>query len=361
MPISFEFLRPIFIAFVPLTILVLVLVFAFGRARKDALFVKWDGSKTEVRPLILRWSVAVLMFAAIFLAAAGPVLTGPEIKEKLKLIVVVDVSWSMAADDYPCPKALRDENNQCWEGSRYWRMTEDLEKLFARFPDVELHMLPFAGVPHPAGPKVTDPEPLLWILRNQKWMRPGLTYEHGSDLILALGRDFSCPLPEDLNRKCLGVLGLAEKYKDKESGKYEVVIVVLSDGTDLQDVSLLAGIAAEYRTRAIKVVSIGYGNAAKDIRVPRSLLVEDEMEENSKEKEYVTLRANFNPAPLEFLAKETGGEYRHSVTGSELTDIFVTRADLKYRKIELGVAKDFHRVFAAAAATLFVLSFFLMV
>ncbi|MBI1974853.1 MAG: VWA domain-containing protein [Parcubacteria group bacterium] len=303
---SVEFMRP-FVFLAVVAALAFFVFLAFFAWRRKVGLLSLLGEDDLVRSAKRKFSQSLFLALAFIVAAgvalAGPFVPGDEELPAVKVIIVIDVSYSMGAKDYPPPIA-----------SRMGRAREALSRLFARYPYGEGGIVIFGGTAFPWVRRLPDVDALGWMIQN--WLQVGMAPTQGSDL--QVGLETALPIAES-------------------SFRNDVVVILVSDGGDATGVPRET--IARYQTRGIKIVSVGVGNTQL----------------STFELDGKAFQTRLNELPLRAIATMTGGAYVRIWRGPELVDVFSGRPDLLRTVRRNMVGKDFYRVPLWLALFFFVL------
>lgn len=261
--------------------------------------------QTDRSPYAARRRLQTFMLLAVgvsfaLAAVAGPYVKGTTSKNALHAIFVLDVSWSMAAKDYPEPLPTRFE-----------RAKDAIFASLTRYREGQIGLVVFAGKAFPRISRMRDFRAFAWMLEH--WVQLGQAPSQGSELkagletalaVLTATVDDPDADPQRYWRD--PVTGRVNYWRNPKTGKINAVVVVLSDGTDATRPPL--EIFDEYQKEGVKVLAFGLGS-------PEGTVVT--MDFLGEKKSYPT---RLNELPLKAVAEATGGTYVRVVTGRELAD-----------------------------------------
>lgn len=311
-----EFLRPFALWITAIAIFFVWLADVKGW-KKTCGFLNCFGQSERI-PSASRKRMQALILAVGFFAFAGIALAGPHLKGErevweIRAILSLDGSWSMAAKDYPSPKAMRFE-----------RAKDAVGEFIKRYQyQGEMGLVIFAGKASPVVLRTKDLRAFYWVLEN--WIELGHAPAQGSELTAGLAMSLAVA---------------------KHSYDNKVVVVLLSDGTES---SASAEVLAKYREANVKVLVVGVGMPD---RVTVAMLPPTPQNRSGKEFE-----TRLNEAPLREIASKTGGEYARLVTGRELADVFSKHPEWMHARKENTAVRDLFQIPASIALFFFVMLF----
>lgn len=299
------FVRPEFlIAALVVLPAVFALWFANYRARKAARRAYGDSKLVDKRSKPLSrmaemTTLGALMTAAALLvvAAAGPVL--PNNPERipngtLQVVVVLDVSKSMLAEDY------RESMPADWSGhpkegstgvngprgSRMDMAKYQIERIMKDIAGNQLGYVAYTGEGFPQAPLTTDFNALRFVLR--EWVKVGNAPGGGSDYARGLK------------------VALDSFKEDKDPNKTKV-IVLMSDGGFTGLPEELQEVVKEINAQGVKLVIVGIGTpGAHAIPIYQGDQLKGYMQKDGK-----PVTTSFEEDNLRRLQGETNGVYHH--------------------------------------------------
>jgi len=304
MILPFYFKNPAFLwlllALVPLTGLLLLgnrrrseLLRQFGRTELLREFSCLSSGRSRF------FSAAILgaFFVLVVLALARPVLPGQHVRVKegiLDAVIVLDVSKSMAAEDYP--------NST----SRLKKAKEVIESLLEILQGNRVGLVTFAREGFPQAELTDDFLALKFVLKY--WVE--IESAPGG------GTAFRPAIKEAL-----------QLFDQKPRNK---LLVLLSDGGD-EAPETVEPLLAEMRAKGIKIISLGLGRPEGS---PIPLY-----DEKGKFKDWIQYQeslvlTHLNDSPLKTLGEGTSGIYRRIRTGLEIRPLFRDRRVVESRLIE---------------------------
>jgi Mg-chelatase subunit ChlD len=256
-------------------------------------------------------AVALVLFAGVViftaLALAGPYRAGSVEKRGLRAIVVLDVSWSMSAADYPQPISTR------FEAAK-----RALHQLFQRFPEGQVGLVVFAGKALQWVPAMQDFGAFEWILEN--WVKLGVAPAQGSEIaeglaqaLILLTAEVDDPNADPREYWRDPQTGKVNYWRNPTTGKADAVVILLSDGGDKE---IPSEILDAYVREGIRIVAVGLGRPAETSITLRSV--------SGETKTYST---RLNEGVLREISRITGGEYVHVVSSRELAEVFARHPD----------------------------------
>ena len=228
------------------------------------------------RPLAASLALALLILALA--RPQGATLSTPSFTQARDVLVAVDVSRSMLADDIP-PTRL----------ARARLLVRDLADALR---GERLGLLPFAGTAFLQSPLSADYEIFRTFLD-----------ELGPDMIPAGGSDFAALL-----RTAGDAFGPATPPGDTTATP-DRYLVVLSDGEAENDA--WRPLAQRLAERGVRVVALGLGT-------PAGAMVPDGKGGLTKDRRGAAVLSKLNPATLQELARVTGGIYRDASSWVDL-------------------------------------------
>ncbi|HWP45895.1 MAG TPA: VWA domain-containing protein [Candidatus Limnocylindrales bacterium] len=218
---------------------------------------------------------------ALIITLARPVWPGGSIKLRegsLDVVAVLDVSRSMAAEDY---------------GDEVSRLQKAKDMLMGLFPDLvgnRVGLVTFAREGFVQSNLTDDLVALKFVLQN--WVKIESAPGGGSNILLALSEAYNL-------------------FKEEDRSK---LILLFSDGGDVALPDLLP-IQEKLSSKKIKVIAIGLGNL-KGSKIPvygKDGKFEDWYRINNE-----LILTRLNESPLRELAAKTDGKYLRVISGKEL-------------------------------------------
>lgn len=239
------------------------------RATFSASGLKFQASALQRRPLAACLSLAC---AALALARPqGATLATPSVIQARDVLVAVDVSRSMLADDVA--------------PTRLGRARLLVRNLADELRGERLGLLPFAGTAFLQSPLSADYEIFRTFLD-----------ELGPDMIPAGGSNFAALL-----RAADEAFGPADSAAPDAPARPDRFLVVLSDGEAEDDT--WRPLAQKLAGRGVRVLALGLGTAA-------GAMVPDGQGGLTKDERGAAVLSRLNPATLQDLARVTDGAYR---------------------------------------------------
>lgn len=239
----------------------------------------------------LQWVQGGLLLGvvtALIIALARPVWPGGSVKLRegsLDVVAVLDVSRSMAAEDY---------------GDSISRLQKAKEMLAGLFPDLignRVGLVVFARESFVQSNLTDDLVALKFVLQN--WVKIESAPGGGSNLLSAL-------------------LEASDLFKEEGRNK---LILLFSDGGDVALPDLLP-VQEKLSSKKIKVITIGLGNL-KGSKIPvygKDGKFEDWYRINNE-----LILTSLNEPPLKEIAAKTDGKYIRVVSGKELQGLLKRR------------------------------------
>lgn len=234
----------------------------------------------------------------LFVAAAGPKVHGtPERVPtgNLQVVTVLDVSRSMAAEDY---RDLLSENQNNVPpvgayGTRLDMAKRAIRHILDAIPGSQFGLVKYTERPFSQADLTTDFLALQYVLDN--WVTINSAPGYGSDI-------------------AAGLKEALETFKRDEDPGKEKVIVLISDGGFTGKLEELTEVISEIRKARIRVAVVGLG---MDEAVPIP-----QYDENGQFKQYFQSKGQVvmtavEAARLEQVAAETGGTYIHVVADGD--------------------------------------------
>ncbi|HXH09793.1 MAG TPA: VWA domain-containing protein [Alphaproteobacteria bacterium] len=219
-------------------------------------------------------------------------------EDAIDIIAVIDVSMSMAAEDYGMQ-------------SRLERGKEALLRLFPRLqPGSRVGLVTFAGTSFRQADLTEDFAALKFIL--QHWVKADSIPVGGSAIAAALETAIAA-------------------FEQNDRRKW---LLLLSDGADWEDHQLMT-VALHAQRQHIAVVSAGLGNLAP-ARIPqydRHGVFQGYMAHDGQ-----VLTTVLNERTLHYLARETDGQYLRIQSGAELAKFFSAPETATVASLHLGRA-----------------------
>lgn len=228
------------------------------------------------RPLAAGLALALLVLALA--RPQGATLSTPSFTQARDVLVAVDVSRSMQADDVP--------------PSRLARARLLVRDLADDLRGERLGLLPFAGTAFLQSPLSADYEIFRTFLD-----------ELGPDMIPAGGSDFAALL-----RAAGDAFGPATPPSDAALAP-DRYLVVLSDGEAESDA--WRPLAQRLAERGVRIIALGLGT-------PAGAMVPDGKGGLTKDARGAAVLSRLNPATLQELARATGGIYRDASSWVDL-------------------------------------------
>lgn len=274
------FLHPALLALLPLALL------PFRRRRRPALtcssLTPLAGCRRSWRTQLHRlqpWLAAATLLLLLF-ALAGPVRqehTRQTVREGIDLILALDISASMRAQDIP-PDRMQVARRTAADFLR-WRS------------DDRVGVILFSGVPYLLSPPTHEREPLIARLLTAEADRPGSGTAIGDALAAALGR-----------------------LRDSPSRSRAVVL--LTDGTSNRGRVTPNAAARAAAALGVRVYTIGFGSEQGGT-IPMGTGNEPLRQADGSE-----LRVELEEEPLREIARLTGGRYFRSGSESSLAEVY---------------------------------------
>jgi len=252
---TLSFLRPLLLlalaAVVPITACVLFLAYharrnarkAYGEERLVNRFSYTPSRRAELT-IGLAWVAAMSM---LVIAAAGPIL--PEAPDtvpsgSLRVVVVSDVSKSMAAEDYRSVMPAKDGVPAAEVPGPYGTRLEAVKRVVENqiMPAIignQLGLATYCGNGFDQADLTDDFASLRWVIDN--WMNVGNAPGGGSDY-------------------AEGLATALEIFDSAKESNVQKVIVIFSDGGFTGDQAALSKVLDEIKARGIRVVVVGVGS-----------------------------------------------------------------------------------------------------
>lgn len=280
------------------------------------------------------WLVSLTL---LIVAASGPVT--PEAPDKvqsgsLQVVVVMDVSKSMAAEDYrnSMPGSNTDRTQVGGPfGSRLDMTRYTILQIMQAIQGNPLGIVTYMGEGYPQADLTTDFSALRFVIEH--WIKIGNAPGGGSDYARGLKE------------------ALATLKRDEDKSKQRV-IVLFSDGGFTGDQAELSEVAAQIVQQNVRLIVIGLGSDS-----PATIPVYNDQNQLSgyliRDGQVVTTK--IEEAPMQSLTAATGGEYHRLSPDSAKLDIRWASA-LGGSKSEPRVSQIYGYFLAAALTLLFVLS-----
>ena len=232
---------------------------------------------TRSRPLAATAALALILLALA--RPQGAPVTGPVLTRSRDVLVAVDVSRSMLADDVP--------------PSRLTRARLLIRSLADELRGERLGLLPFAGTAFLQSPLSADYEIFRTFLD-----------ELGPEMIPAGGSDFAALL-----RAADEAFGPPEAETADPSSRPDRFLVILSDGE--ADSEAWRPLARQLATRGVRVLALGLGTA-------HGATIPDQDGALVKDARGAVVLSRLQPATLQELARLTDGAYRDASTWVDL-------------------------------------------
>ena len=290
-----EFARPE--AFWFLLLLPMLLLFLWWRERQRTAYLRRFGDPALLCHTPSRWpflqarwpqtALWLLPFLCIILALADPhVPSGPlHLRaQSLDVVILLDVSKSMAAEDYG-PR------------SRLEQARASIRQLLSHLRSNRVGLVTFAGVAFPQAELTDDVVALDFIL--QHWVDEDAVGVGGSDLAGAIEMALAL-FPEGSER--------------------EKLMLLFSDGGD-DTLQVQASLHKALR-RDIRIVTMGVGQP-QPARIPLYDKHRHFVGHLQQDGQIVTTQ--LNEAPLQHIAATTGGSYVRLMRGDEWRRVFARR------------------------------------
>lgn len=244
----------------------------------------------------LVFACLTVIFTMLAVAQRGVSTPAPDdTEDAIDVIAVIDVSMSMAAEDYG-------------RQSRLERGKEALLRLFPRLqPGSRVGLVTFAGTSFRQADLTEDFAALTFIL--QHWVKVDSIPVGGSAIAAALETAIAA-------------------FEQNDRRKW---LLLLSDGADWEDT--LMTVALQAQRQRIAIVSAGLGNPAP-ARIPqydRHGVFQGYMAHDGQ-----ILTTALNERTLHYLARETGGRYLRIQSAAELAKFFSAPETATVAALHLG-------------------------
>ncbi|HEY9868164.1 MAG TPA: vWA domain-containing protein [Candidatus Obscuribacterales bacterium] len=280
----------------------------------------------------------LVVLTLLVVATAGPL--QPDAPQRartgsLQVVIVMDVSKSMAAEDYrsvmPGPDGTDGALVVGPHGSRL-DMTKYLitTRIMPAIQGNQIGVVTYTGSGFPQADLTDDYTALRFVLTN--WVKVGSAPGGGSD--------FSEGLKE----------ALATFKRDEDPNK-EKVIVLFSDGGFTGDQAELAKVTQELAAQRVRLIIVGLGMPAA---IPIPVYDENGQLTGYFKKDDKVVTTAIEEANLTRLAAATGGEYIHLTNDKDLQIQWATT--LAGTKVEPRVRHVYQYPLGVALALLLVLS-----
>lgn len=248
--------------------------------------------RAEVGKLV-GWCVVA---AFVVVAAAGPMMPGRPEKiptGTLQVVVVMDVSKSMAAEDYRSVMPDKDGSVTSVLGARGSRMDMakyQIEAVMKAVQGNQVGLVTYTGEGFPQADLTNDTTALGFVLK--KWVKVGKAPGGGSDYARGLKE------------------ALATFKRDEDPNKQKV-IVLISDGGFTGDPQELYQTAEQVNKENVKLFIVGLGSHTA---VPIPVYEGDRLTGYRKNKKGDVEMTKLEEENLRQLAAQTRGEYKHVPT-----------------------------------------------
>lgn len=291
--------------------------------------------KPESWGAILKSTAWLVIAALLVVAAAGPY--RPEAPDQVKagtlqVVIVMDVSRSMAAEDYR--DSMPDDGTKTEivgpYGSRLDMTRYMIGQIMQSVQGNQVGIVTYSGEGFPQADLTTDFTALRFVVKN--WIKIGGAPGGGSDYARGLAQ------------------ALETFKRDADSGKQRV-IVLFSDGGFTGDQAELAKVVDEMRAAGVRLVILGLGSTSP---VPIPVYERDQLK-GYFQKDGQVVTTSINEGPLTQLAAASGGEYHHIAAGQELPRLEWS-STLGGTRVEPRVEHLYQWVLGLALSLLFVLS-----
>ena len=300
---TLSFLRPLLllalIAVVPITVGALYLAYhARGNARKaygeERLVNRFSATPSRRLELCvgLGWIVAMAM---LVIAAAGPIL--PDAPDtvpagSLRVVVVSDVSKSMAAEDYRAQMPPKDGVTAPEVPGPYGTRLQAVkrvveEQIMPAIVGNQLGMATYCGNGFDQADLTDDFVSLRWVIDN--WMNVGNAPGGGSDYAEGLTMALTI-------------------FDEAREADLQKVIVLFSDGGFTGDQTALSKVLEKIKARGIRVVIVGVGSDTP-IPIPVYNAETGQMTGYIQDDKKATITTGIEEANLLKLQAETDGTY----------------------------------------------------
>jgi Ca-activated chloride channel homolog len=300
---TITFLRPLLLfalaAVIPITGAALFFAYharrnarkAYGEERLVNRFSATPSRRAELS-VAGAWVVAMAM---LVIAAAGPIM--PDAPDtvpagSLRVVVVADVSKSMAAEDYRSIMPVKDGVPAAEVAGPYGTRLDMVKRVIKEqiMPAVtgnQLGLVTYSGNGFDQADLTDDFVSLRWVLDN--WMNignaPGGGSDYGDGLSMAL-----------------------QIFDTAKEANVQKVIVLFTDGGFTGDQAALSKVLEEVKRRGIRVVIVGIGSDTP-IPIPVYNSVTGQMTGYIQDDKKVTVTTGIDEGNLEKLQAATDGTY----------------------------------------------------
>ena len=331
--------------------LVLVYVFVLRRRRRYAVHYSSLSLIRQAMPRAFQWrrhlpfALMALALALLVLALARPFTTVAVASSRTTVMLALDVSLSMCADDV-------DPNRLTVAQKATERFIDSQE------PDTWVGVVAFAGIAQVVVPPTTDREALMEAVNNLKTARATAV---GS----AIGRSLAALAEINPDIPPLNVYVDPRQDSadpDAEDTLQPDVIVLLTDGASNRGVSPLVAARAA-RDRGVRVYTIGFGTTQPTIlRCTLDQLGENPMDQQIGRGGFGTFSRGFgignflmlDERTLSRVAEITDGEYYAAESADELLEVF---SEIPVQIEEKRERTEISAVFTALGALLALAAF----
>lgn len=352
--LSPQFLRPellwVLVGLLPLTLLIYLVS---ARARHGARANYGDADLVDRYTRSTPWwhylfggSIWLAVVTLLVVAAAGPFQAETPDKVKagtLQVVVVTDVSRSMAAEDYRdlIPK---DELTGAMPIGQYGNRLDVVKLMMGRIMKSiqgnELGVVTYCGEGFPQVDLTTDFTAVRFVL--SRWIKIGSAPGGGSDYARGLKVALETFKREDDE---------ARQKDPTYTNTKQRVIVLFSDGGFTGEQPELNQVVADIRAAGVRVVVMGVGSR-QPVPIP---VYEKDVPKGFVSKNGQIVLTAIDEAPLHQLAAATGGEYIYIDAGSPLPTIDWSNT-LGGTREEPQTVHLYHYPAAAALAALAILA-----
>lgn len=287
---------------------------------------------------LLKATLWAVFLTLLVVSAAGPL--QPEAPRRartgsLQVVIVMDVSRSMAAEDYRSVLPGPDGGSGALvigpHGSRLDMAKHVITtRIMPAIQGNQIGLVTYTGSGFPQADLTDDYLSLRFILRH--WVKVGSAPGGGSDFA------------EGLNE------ALATIKRDEDPSK-EKVIVLMSDGGFTGDPAQLAKVSQELVAQRVRLIVVGLGMTQA---VPIPVYSGAGQLTGYFEKEGQAVTTALEDARLRQLASATGGEFIHLTDDGDLQIPWVST--IAGSKVEPQVRQLYQYPLAAALTVLFLLS-----
>jgi uncharacterized protein YegL len=261
--------------------------------------------------------VFCVLFSIAFaiLSLSGPYLKGNSYRNLLSCVILLDVSWSMAAQDYPEPILSR------FEMAKY-----AIGNLLNHYKKGKAAIIVFGKRAFVRTPVLRDLEALNWIVQN--WIYLGQAPEQGTNIKSGLE----------------AALLLLDKEFRENPEKINGVVILISDATPKDMVSVPYDILSEYRKNSVKILSFGVGKPEPyTLKLPIGC-----------DKDCKTYNVPLNEAELVEISRISRGNYIRIVTGKEILEEVVKHPEA-FSKVEVFAERPLYQFPLGISILFFVL------